>query len=169
MAMGLLADRLAQSDSKGIVRSAGFARADVPVHPYAFECMRERSIDIGSHRSAVLGREWIVGPEFVPDVVVGMAREHVRNIVLLERSAWSRTFTLKELVRRAAAVGRREPGQSPAEWIGEVAEGRQLAAMLGDDPDDDVADPMGRSPATFARTAAEIEDLVDRFVALARL
>lgn len=54
-----------------------------------------------------------------------------------------------------------------AAWLERVAGGRHQIDLLGASPVDDVSDPIGRSRRTYARTASEIEDLVDRFVGLA--
>jgi hypothetical protein len=46
---------------------------------------------------------------------IGLEREHVQEAVLLDGSAWPRTFTLKEIVRRGEEVGPRRPGGSIGE------------------------------------------------------
>jgi protein-tyrosine-phosphatase len=95
-----------------------------------------------------------------------MAREHLREAVVVHPDAWPRTFTLKELVRRAEQVGPRSPGQPFDEWLEKVHAGRNRLDLLEPAPDDDVADPIGMSDETYQRTAAEIGGLVDRLVAL---
>ena len=70
-----------------------------------------------------------------------MERRHVREVVVLDQRAWSRAFTLKELVRRASEVGPRASEESLAEWLQRVNAGRRPADLLGQSRDDDVADP----------------------------
>jgi len=122
--------------------------------------MADRGIDLSSHRShrldgVVLERA---------DLVIGMAREHVREAVVVEPSVWPRAFTLKELVRRAAAVEPRPSGQAVAAWLAIVARGRTTADLVGEDPTDDVADPMGRALRHYRDTADEIEHLLESLV-----
>jgi hypothetical protein len=42
-------------------------------------------------------------------------------------------------------------------WLARIGQDRARGDLLGDDPDDDVADPMGGSLRTFRRCADEIE------------
>jgi hypothetical protein len=64
------------------------------------------------------------------------------------------------------AIGPRSRGESLASWLGRAHEGRERAALLGDSPDDDVADPAGGAQWAYAETAAVLSELVDRLVAL---
>lgn len=182
MAEALLRDRLARRGVSARVRSAGLLRGGVAASAHSVRMMAERGLALDDHRSTSLTADAVAHA----DLVVGMAREHVREAAVLESDALGRAFTLKELVRRAEIVGPRrgtttgpvsatgeanpssEDGLEPfATWLQRVAVGRQGLDLLGADPADDVPDPIGRSRRTYARTAAEIEDLVDRFVALA--
>jgi len=97
--------------------------------------------------------------------VIGMAREHVREAVVLEPSVQSRTFTLKELARLAAASPRR-PGEEMSAWIGRLGAGQQHRELVGVGHDDafDVADPMGGPLDGYQRAAAEIDDLLRQIV-----
>lgn len=130
--------------------------------------MGRRGLDLGAHRSVPL----TPGQVATADLLIGMTRQHVREAVVLEPDAIARTFTLRELVRRAEVVGPRlidgqDGSESVQAWIGRLGLGRRARDLMGDDPADDVADPMGRSRRFYERCAVEIEDLVDRFVALA--
>ncbi len=90
------------------------------------------------------------------DLVLGLAREHVREIIVRAPHAWDHTFTLKELVRRGAAVPLRSPGEELAHWLARASQGRDRRDLLGASVEDDVADPMGGSATEFAQTALEI-------------
>lgn len=190
MAEALLRDRLARRGVAARVRSAGLLSEGVAASAHSVRTMAERGLALDDHRSTPLTADAVAQA----DLVVGMAREHVREAAVLEGDALGRAFTLKELVRRAEIVGPRraaanvpapdarsaatsatneaspssDDGLEPfASWLQRVAVGRQGLDLLGANPADDVLDPIGRSRRTYARTAVEIEDLVDRFVALA--
>jgi protein-tyrosine phosphatase len=138
----------------GVVASAGSVRV-----------MAARGLGLDDHVSRRLAGEMLDGV----DLVVGMAREHVREAVVTEPAAFPRTFTLKELVRRGEAVGSRREGQPVGEWLAEVHGDRRATDLLGDDPADDVIDPMGGPESGYEAVAAEIEALVARLTRLLRL
>lgn len=103
-------------------------------------------------------------------LVVAMERRHVREIVVSSSPAvFDRTFTLRELVRRASSAGPRrvDDDESFDAWLGRVRAGRSVADLVGDDPADDVADPIGQPASAYRSTAAELADLLGRFAALA--
>ncbi len=125
--------------------------------------MAARGLDLGRHRSRAFTAKHLEQA----DLVVAMARRHVREAVLVHLGAWPRTFTLKELVRRGEAVGPRRRGQTLADWLAEVHAGRRTADLLGDDPVDDVEDPIGAADHVYENTAAELDELVDRLVDMA--
>jgi protein-tyrosine phosphatase len=95
-----------------------------------------------------------------------MARDHVRKAVVVDPDVWPRIFTLKEIVRRGERRGGLRKGQPLPEWLAGLHRGRRLADLLGHEPADDVADPVGRSRRAYARTAAELDDLTRRLVVL---
>jgi protein-tyrosine-phosphatase len=125
--------------------------------------MAARGLDIGNHVSRTLS----VTELRRADLVLAMARRHLRYAVGLAPEVFGRTFTVKELARRGAAVGPRRHGQSLADWLATVHDGRTTGALLGDDRADDVDDPMGKRDAEYAVTAQELEALLDTIVALA--
>jgi protein-tyrosine phosphatase len=99
--------------------------------------------------------------------VLGMTREHVREVVVLDPEAFARSFTLKELVRLGEAAGPRRPGEDLPEWLARVGDGRRRSDLMGvaPDPELDVADPIGGPLSGYERTAAEIDGLLERLVA----
>ena len=111
----------------------------------------------------IMNRQLLAGA----DLLVGMAREHVREAVLAAPEVWPRAFTLKELVRRGEEAGPRGPGESLESWLARAHGDRAKADLLGQSDDDDIYDPLGESKDTYARTAEEISGLVDRLVDLA--
>lgn len=155
MAEALLRARLIERGLDGTVEvsSAGLWEGGFPVAKPVLAAVAERGGDLRAHRSrrvtAEMARE--------ADLVIGLAREHVHEVVALDRDFAARTFTLKGLARRVDGLPRRPPGQALAEY---------LAAGDGDDltPDDDIEDPYGGPVSAVAETADEIATLLDRVV-----
>lgn len=162
MAEALLRQLAGERRAPLAVSSAGLLPGGRPMVPDARAALGGCPIDMSGHRSRQLSAGLVAGA----DLVVGLARAHLREVVVLVPDAWGRTFTLKELVRRGEQAGGRRPDQPLAHWLAAVAQGRRRAALLGDSPDDDVADPIGGSHADFARTAAELGDLARRLMDL---
>ncbi len=174
MAEVLLRDRLERRGVPARVRSAGLVSEGVPASAHSVRAMAKRGLDLSGHQSRPLSLD----DARRADVVIGMAREHVREVVVLDPTTLPRAFTLRELVRRAEEHGQRravdepdggdEQGLEPLdEWLTRLVEDRPATALLGRDPADDVEDPMGMSRRAYERTAVDVEDLVDRFVAQA--
>ena len=156
MAEAFLRHRLNDLGSDARVASAGLLFDGRSATEDAVAVMAALHVDTSRHRSAVMTVERLE----TADLVVGMAREHVREAVMLVPSAWPKTFTLKEFVRRAQWVGPR--GSLPFdEWVAKVHTGRSRTDLLGSSHDDDVADPIGRPRHFYERTASEIKGLVD--------
>ncbi len=164
MAEGLLRRRLEGLGIDARIQSAGVLDTGSPAAPEAVEALGARGIDISAHRSRRLSGPLVAGA----DIVVGMARQHVREVVLIDPSAWPNSFTLKELVRRGELAGPWARGQSLDEWLAKVAADRTHSEMLGSSRADDVADPIGGSPSRYEATAAELSELVESLVALLR-
>jgi protein-tyrosine phosphatase len=122
--------------------------------------MAARGIDLRDH----LSRQLTVDMVEDASLVIGMAREHVREVVSLRPDSWGRTFTLKELVRRAADQVPRGQAQRMSEWLETLHEGRKRVDLLGSSPADDVADPVGGPRSEFEATANEIEQLISGLV-----
>jgi protein-tyrosine-phosphatase len=145
------------------VTSAGLTTDDSPAAEPAAQVAADLGFDLSGHRSRVLSVPMVESS----DLVIGLAREHVREAVLLVPDAFGRTFTLKELVRRGGELGGRAPGETLEAWLARVHEGRTKLLHLGASADDDVEDPIGRRPAVFERVGDELVALVDQLVELA--
>ena len=163
MAEALLRHRFADLGVDAQVRSAGLLQSGQPASAHGVDILRGRGLDMSAHRSRSMSRDILSSA----DLILGMAREHVREAVVLDPALWRRTFTLKELVRRGEAVGPRRAEESLADWLERVGEGRRIADLTGSSPADDVADPIGGPRSAYERMAAELDDLVDRLVAVA--
>jgi protein-tyrosine phosphatase len=162
MAEGLLRDRLARRGVPAHVHSAGLLDDGEPASGHGVDVLRQRGIDLSGHRSRTLTPDLVTGA----DLLLGMARLHVREAVVLRPEVWPRAFTLKELVRRGEDIGPRAAGQPVGEWLLKAHAGRAHSDLLGEAGDDDIFDPIGSSRPVYERTAAELEDLTDRLVAL---
>jgi protein-tyrosine phosphatase len=163
MAEALLRVRLRHAGVDAVVTSAGDLRGGVPASPGSVRAMAARGLDLAPHVSRTLSIDQIERA----DLVLGMARRHVRSAVALFPGAFGRTFTLKELVRRGMDVGARSPGESFDGWLAALHAGRTTSGLLGDDDRDDVADPIGGPDRLYAATADELERLIGALVDLA--
>ena len=163
MAEALLRERLRDLGVDATISSAGELPGGAPASGGSVRMMAARGLDIGGHVS----RTVTIADLRRADLVLAMARRHLRFAVGLAPETFSRTFTLKELARRGTAVGPRRRGQSLQDWLTTVHDGRTTAALLGDDRADDVADPIGKPDPEYAVTARELESLLDTVVALA--
>jgi len=163
MAEALLRARLEARGVDATVRSAGTRAVGGPASAHAVDVLAEAGLDLRGHESRQLARDDVARA----DLVLAMAREHLREAVVAHPPALTKAFTLKELVRRAEAAGPRAADEALGAWLRRVGTGRSTAGLMGRDPRDDVDDPIGRPRAVYERTYAELVDLVDRLVPLA--
>ena len=145
------------------VGSAGRLPGGAPASRPAVEVLAERGLDLSGHVSRTATPQLLAGA----DLVVAMAREHVRDAVLMLPEVRLRTFALKDLVRRAEAGGPRSAGQPLGDWLAVVGRDRTTADLLGASEADDVADPIGRSASRYRACAAELDRLLGRLAELA--
>ena len=143
--------------SDAIVRSAGLRSGGERADPVVVKMLRPRGFRLRKYRSTTLREEMLTDA----DLVVAMATEHVEAIVLMAPQSWSRVFTLKELIRRNEVGGGRRPGETFDEWLAALHSGRKLDELAPWSPENDIADPIGRS-------LREHEDMVDEVEALTR-
>jgi protein-tyrosine phosphatase len=162
MAEALLSRRLTELGLDATVRSAGMLAGGEPPRPEVIAAVAGYGLDVSAHRSRRMTPEDVERA----DLTLAMARENLRHAVVTAPAAWPRAFTLRELVRRGTKIDPRAPGESLAGWLARVHEGRERAALLGDSPDDDVADPIGGPLHAYTETAAVLSDLVNRLVHL---
>jgi protein-tyrosine phosphatase len=164
MAAELLRVRLVDAPADApAVSSAGILDLDATSPAPMIAAAAKYGADLGSHTGRQVHPADVSGAA----LVVGMAREHVREIVLLDPAAWPRTFTLKELVRRGRAVGPRGARQPLADWLDLVHHGRSPEDLLGRSAGDDIPDPMGGPSRGYRASAKQIAELVDDLAVLA--
>jgi protein-tyrosine phosphatase len=147
----------AQVASAGVQAKAGSAATTNTVRAASVY-----GLDLEGHRAQATSRAVVARA----DLILGMERMHVREVVVLDPRAFPRAFTLKELVRRGDAVGPRRLRQTQAAWLADVHRHRRSNELLGASPDDDVADPTSDLSVDHDQMAAEMADLVKRLVAL---
>ncbi|MGZ4693627.1 MAG: arsenate reductase/protein-tyrosine-phosphatase family protein [Acidimicrobiales bacterium] len=162
MAEAIVRRRVDALGVEAAVSSAGLVSDGQPATDTAVDTMAIRGLDLTGHRSQRITPELLVGP----DLIIGMAREHVREAVVMRPELYTRTFTLKELVRRGSELGPRAPDRPVDEWLRAAHEGRTPVQLMGSSDLDDVADPVGQGPAVYEATARELVVLVDRLVDL---
>jgi protein-tyrosine phosphatase len=162
MAEGMFRTLLAENGARADIGSAGLLRGGAPATRNAIAVMADRGIDIRDHVSQT------IDPEVVRStpLIIGMTREHVREAVAGYGADIEHTFTLKELVRRGEEAGPRRPHEAVFDWLARVAAGRRSGDLMGDDHEDDMPDPVGRSRADYEATARELDVLFRQLVAL---
>lgn len=162
MAELLLRDRLKTVGVAATVASRGLLDGDQPVPDTVRASLADRGIDARSFRSTPLTADDVRSA----GMIVGMERRHVREAVLLDPEALPRSFTFRDLIRRAVQEGPR--GEAPmADWLGRLSAERTSIDLMGDFTPDAVPDPMGHPQQVVDAVAAEIDDLVWRLVWLA--
>lgn len=162
MAEALLRRKLADAGVDAHVHSAGLRFDGEPASANGVDVMAERGLDISEHRSRMVTREMVEHA----DLVIAMAREHVREGVVLLPEAWPRIFTLKELAWRGGEIGTRLDEPLSA-WLNRMHSGRTRSDLLGDSYADDVADPIGMGRDSYDDAATEIDQLLDHVIELA--
>ena len=158
IAAALLEKRIGPVDSGLSIASVGLKVTGDPTPQTGVSVMAERGIDLAPHRSVSVTSEIIAEA----DLILGMTREHVRDVVGISPAAWIKTFTLKDFVRRADKVGPPRRHQRLADWLESVGEGRDPRDVLGADPDDEVSDPYGQRAKVWERVVDELDDLVSK-------
>ncbi|MDA8400742.1 MAG: arsenate reductase/protein-tyrosine-phosphatase family protein [Acidimicrobiales bacterium] len=160
-----MAERLltARIGSTVRVESAGLLASGVSSPAEAVDAMREFGVDISTHLSRRVDQEMLARA----DLVIGMAREHVREVTVISKTVWPKVFTLKELVRRGKEFGARSGSETLTDWLVRISLDREHTALLGDSQEDDVEDPIGGTFEQFTKTVDQISALVDELVELA--
>jgi protein-tyrosine phosphatase len=152
MAEGILRVRAAEAGLSVSVSSAGILSGGAPATENAVAVCAGRGVDISDHVSRRLDASMIEEA----DLVLAMTREHLREAVVADPSAFDRTFTLRELVRRIS--------ESPRATLAELAAGRDLADYVKASKDDDVADPVGQPRHVYEATVAQLDGLLSNLV-----
>lgn len=89
------------------------------------------------------------------DLILTMGRDQARDLLIERDDIWPRLFTLKQFARWAPAHAR-PPQTTVRAWL-DAAPDRPRRSVIGADPADDVADPMGAPARTWRRMATELD------------
>ncbi len=162
MAEGLLRAHLHRVGIHAQVGSAGLFPGGSSAAPDAVGLMTERGVDITRHVSCQITADIARSA----NLIVGMSRQHVREACVSYGALLQRAFTLKELVRRGEDIGPRRQDETLYTWLGRVGAGRRPSDLVGDSPNDDIADPIGKPRPFYEQTADELDDLITRFLNL---
>jgi protein-tyrosine phosphatase len=165
MAEALLRHHLERAGVEATISSAGLHEGGMPATDHGVATMGARGLDLRGHRSRRFDAEMVRDA----DLVLAMARVHAREAAVVVPDGLRKTFTLKELVRGARAIGPRDPEEPLADWLGRIADARSPGALLGVGHDEqlDVADPIGRGREDYEATADLLDRLLGELVDLA--
>jgi protein-tyrosine-phosphatase len=150
---------LSEAEGPFAVRSAGTRAIDgIPANKVTRAVARELGLDLERHVSHEIGG-WICSSDFV----VCMTRSHVRAVGGLFPELFPRTFTLREVVRRASSVGP-QGTRDLGEWINLLHGGRTASSMWEPRPEEDVIDPINLSAAEHRSVLVDIQGLLAALV-----
>ncbi|HET8929134.1 MAG TPA: hypothetical protein VFN21_00615 [Acidimicrobiales bacterium] len=159
MAEAFLGRRVAERGLDVTVTSSGLLPAGTPAADEVIDLMAERGIDVTAHRSRTVDAGIIDSA----DLILGMERHHLTELVAITPEAYTRFFTLPEFVRRVEALDPEETsGVDLADIVTLIAETRGRRELLRITVADEIPDPIGRSGKVFDRAANDISSLVDR-------
>lgn len=140
------------------VESAGLLKKSMPVPTEGIMLMRRYGIDLSAHRSRPVTASDLTSH----DLVLGMTRGHVRQLLALDPDAFSWTFTLKDFVNRIESLDADDlDGLAASKWA-KLNAGRERDSLLGSSAEDDVRDPIGESQAVWTAVIQELVDYADR-------
>ena len=154
----------ARLDARGVpntVLSAGLVTEGQRASANGVKAMARRGLDISDHRSQKINPPLIGGA----DLIIGMERQHVREVAVADTAQFGVTFTLPELARRLSLIGPRGADEDVDSYLRRASADRRPADILRDDPSDEVADPIGQSARRYEATAVELEGLLDQVMA----
>jgi protein-tyrosine phosphatase len=158
-----LARRLSENGPPDVtVESAGTLGTTASVPP---ELQREGAtygLDLSAHGPRRVDAKTIARA----DLVIGMERSHLREIVLADPPSFARTFTLREIVRRGGKAGPRRERQALTDWLGVLGDGRRHSELLGTSPLDDIPDPMGGTSKEYRTMLVELATATQRLHSL---
>lgn len=162
MAAAFLDRRLGALGVPARIRSAGMLLEAQPPPAEVLSVMAGFGLDVSGHQSRVVTTADLARA----DLVLAMSRGQVRHAAVTFPAAWPRAFTLKELVRRGEQIGQRRRDESLGDWLAAAHQGRSRAGLLGDCPEDDVADPFGGPWPDYLAAATEVDQLTGRLAGL---
>ena len=153
--------RLGERGLDVTVSSSGQLEAGYPSPDDVIAVMADRGMDVTGHRSRTFSADIIASA----DLILGMERRHLTELVAITPGAYTRCFTLPEFVHRLEGLAL-DPAHQPSldEIVEMIAAKRTRRDLLRVGVADEITDPMGHSHKVFDRVADEIEGLVDRLI-----
>jgi len=130
------------------IHTAGIALHELAVDPMAVQTMAARGLDISEHVPRLVEGADVADA----DLILTMTREHLRHIATEFPGSFTRTFTLKEAVRRMGERGLPYPFDTAA-----LHDGRTPADLMGVSFDDDIDDPFGGPASAYGRCVTELD------------
>ena len=109
------------------VRSAGFAADPGEAVDARSRRLRDWGIDLSDHTT----RELSLSELPHEDLVLTMEHHQVAEVIAFQPDSWPRSFTLKEVVRRAEGVPPRATDEPFRTWVQRVHAGRTHLALGG--------------------------------------
>ena len=152
-AEGFLVQRLSEVGPPDVrVESAGTTGTTIAVPHQLLQEAAAYGLDLSSH----VPRRMDIDTVARADLVIGMARAHVREIVVADPPSFTKAFTLREIVRRGVEKGGRGQLQRVNEWLEEIGAGRRHQDLLGESTADDIPDPMGGTSQDYRAMLEEV-------------
>jgi protein-tyrosine-phosphatase len=158
----LLRRRLDERGIDATVGSAGFLAEGYPATDDAVAVAADDGLDLAGHVSRTVTRDLLRSA----DLLIAMERQHVIDLAVLAPDTWPRIFQLRDLLRRAQAVGRRSPDRPFEDWLAELGAGRTPADVFANPLADDIADPVTGPRSGYDATRQLLDDLLTRLAAL---
>lgn len=162
MAAALMSRAMAERGCPAEVGSAGFMTEGAPAPQGTLRAMSAAGLDLSGHRSRLVDARLLQRAQ----LVATMTRQQLIDLVTVAPDAWSRCFTLREVVSRGEGAGPKKAGESIESWVARAGTGRSRTGLLGLSVADDIDDPMGRRQREFDRVRDEIATLVSRLADL---
>jgi protein-tyrosine phosphatase len=156
-AASFLRQKMGDAGSEVTVHSAGTMEAGVGTPRALLSEARALGIDLVDHLPRVVDPDMIRAA----DLVVGLTRQHLRETVTAVPSSFPKTFTLREIVRRGVHTGPRSAAEGLGVWLTRLHEGRRRTDLMGESPDDDIADPIGGTPDDYRKMLTDVSRLTE--------
>jgi protein-tyrosine-phosphatase len=115
--------------------------------------MADHGVPLDEHRTLELDKRLVDWA----DLLIGMSREHARDVVRAYPEAAGRTYTMKAFLELLPSL---PPYEDTESWLQEAA---RLRDSTSPPANQDIDDPIGERQEAYRRVAAEIRDLTERF------
>lgn len=158
MAEAFLRRALAERNIAATVSSSGLMASGRPAPDDVISVMTSHGMDLRPHVSRQIDEQIIHDA----DLILGMERRHLTEIVGINADSYARVFTLPEFIHRVEML-EHDP-RDLHEALAMIAQTRTRRDVLRVTIDQEVPDPMGKSTKTFERVAQEIQGMVNEMV-----